>query len=426
MTTFRLGGRTFTTPLTLARALRDENLARLRRSLAGDDPASQRRFDQALTRALERAVGDLSGRYARELEAALDRIATRRAEISGAVDRAIAGQTVDVGAVRRAMDDLAEALRELHSPLDFLQRERAADPAAAAGTDAVRRFLAGAGDDVDEALRRFDAAPMGGHPGPAPSTALPAGLDPQHARRINASIGRSRMLQRLRDTSPSQFAEYLAAYVAKGADYAQRTTFATYAWFRMRSAVRGALGEFDAAHQLPGNIAVLKGPDHDVTVRGTDLVGVDVDTGRLLVVDNKALAAETVSDVSALTRNLATNLAADAASFALLLADPDVPQTVKAAIRRLQRAATALQAIERGLPEGERLTARWDLVRAVLVDNDIDLRITGAFGQSTDVSPRLREMGIRFLPEPAPAASAASGVGSSATGGTTPNHGGQP
>ncbi|MEK8105544.1 hypothetical protein NKG94_11085 [Micromonospora sp. M12] len=77
---------------------------------------------------------------------------------------------------------------------------------------------------------------------------------------------------------------------------------------------RGVLGEYSAAFSLSSVELFLKGPDANVKVAGTDLVGIGHD-GWVWLIDDKSHRATSVSGVSALTDNLATNLRRDAADF---------------------------------------------------------------------------------------------------------------
>lgn len=77
---------------------------------------------------------------------------------------------------------------------------------------------------------------------------------------------------------------------------------------------RGVLGEYGAAFSLSSIELFLKGPDANVKVAGTDLVGIGHD-GWVWLIDDKSHRARSVSGVSALTDNLVTNLRRDASDF---------------------------------------------------------------------------------------------------------------
>lgn len=138
---------------------------------------------------------------------------------------------------------------------------------------------------------------------------------------------------------PETLAELWKMFRARERGY----PFQRYLWY-LRRWVRGLAGEFAAAFAFGREVVFLKGPGWDVTVRGTDAVAVDIVSGRTYLIDNKAYLAETVQEVSALTRNLPRNLLEDAAAFEGTIAPhEDVPPAVHDAIGRIRRAAERIR-----------------------------------------------------------------------------------
>lgn len=186
-----------------------------------------------------------------------------------------------------------------------------------------------------------------------------------------------------------------------------RPTFARYVRGRMRAHVRGALGESTAAFALGPNAIFLKVPKDRVTDPGTDLVAIDLDTGRVLLIDNKALTAPegarargdfegsaTVASVTALTDNLERNLADDLDAFRAVLHLPGTPpriaDRVDGAIRRLDAALREI----RSLPPELLPSAREAGIARILDRHAIERTVTNAAGDVDALSPRLQALGL--------------------------------
>src|SRR5271170_1116589 len=113
--------------------------------------------------------------------------------------------------------------------------------------------------------------------------------------------------------------------------------------------VRGLVGEFTAAFELGDEgMVLLKAPDDNVTIPGTDLVGV-TRRGRTWLIDNKALTADEVESVTSLTSNISKNVADDAKDIAADVRKvaqkkrTPLDQRVARAARNLERAKKAIQ-----------------------------------------------------------------------------------
>jgi len=176
--------------------------------------------------------------------------------------------------------------------------------------------------------------------------------------------------------------------------------FRAYVRHEMVTYGRAVPGEFTAAFSLGSVLTLLKGPDVDVKVRGTDLVGVTSD-GWVWLIDDKSHRAASVSSVTALTDNLATNLRRDVADFEAAIAElkardpafrPD--PAILDAIDRMKAAAKEVDRIEStGKPANR--PAR---LHQALVDLKIKLKVTSAMGEVTEVSQALADLGITVQP----------------------------
>jgi hypothetical protein len=99
-------------------------------------------------------------------------------------------------------------------------------------------------------------------------------------------------------------------------------TLRSYIEARMRTHVRGTVGEFAAAFRLGPDFWLLNGPDYDVTVPGADFVVVSKRNGEIWFCDNKTLSDSSLGRVSSLVENIPENMArrtrraADASPFA--------------------------------------------------------------------------------------------------------------
>lgn len=165
----------------------------------------------------------------------------------------------------------------------------------------------------------------------------------------------------------------------------------------LQSHVRGKLGEFEASFRLGDDFHVLKGPEGSVTTAGTDLVVVNVKTGEVHIIDNKAFTTrEQVDAVSALTRNLPKNLSDDIAALTGALGGrPEVPIHVQAAVKKLDDARAELASL--GITDAAKATpAQQPTIAAVLAKHGIRREVTGAGGVVNRVSAALQAIGIEL------------------------------
>ncbi|MFF0152845.1 hypothetical protein [Micromonospora sp. NPDC005203] len=163
---------------------------------------------------------------------------------------------------------------------------------------------------------------------------------------------------------------------------------------------RGVLGEYSAAFSLSSIELFLKGPDANVKVAGTDLVGIGHD-GWVWLIDDKSHRAPSVGGVSALTDNLVTNLRRDAADFRAAIArlgrdDPGftADPRILDAISRMEDAAAEIDRINR---RGSAST-RPARISAALAERRLRLRVTSAAGEVREITQALRDLGLAVEP----------------------------
>ncbi len=218
------------------------------------------------------------------------------------------------------------------------------------------------------------------------------------------------ILPQLAMHNPQALAALWEAFRRKGGDAADAAGFRAYVRHEMVTFGRGVVGEYTAAFSLSSIEMFLKGPDADVRVRGTDLVGIGHD-GWVWLVDDKSHRAASVSSVTALTDNLTTNLRRDAGDFRTALAelrrqDPGfVPDPrVLDAIQRMDDAAAEIDRINRSEPADTRPAQ----IRQALTDRKLRLHVTSAAGQITEITQALRDLGLGVertgltVPQPTP------------------------
>jgi len=200
-------------------------------------------------------------------------------------------------------------------------------------------------------------------------------------------------LEKLAHDSPEHLAELWAQYRATP----MQRTFRQYILGRMVSHMRGMHGEFLAAFQLGEGLTLLKGPDYDVTIPGTDLVGV-TRSGEVWLIDNKAMTTPELESVGSLTRNLPQNMADDVGDFQTGLAAMPAPDpNVVAAVARLSTATHAIRALTAGMtPDQVNTTAVQAAIDTICAANRVRRVVTNAGGQVTGLSRGLQQRGIEL------------------------------
>ena len=199
-----------------------------------------------------------------------------------------------------------------------------------------------------------------------------------------------RTLELLAAENPQMLAEFAKASGAKS-----RSALRRYIRQRMVTHIRGLLGEFTAAFDLGDRLIFLKGPDYDVTIPGTDLVGVSRD-GRVWLIDNKAMSVDELGSVSSLTRNLPKNIGDDTAAFKDAFGIGRDPHIGKA-VSRLSKATKEIRELTKGMDADKVKTAAVQKkIAKICSDNGIDLVVSNAGGQIEGLSKGLKKAGIQF------------------------------
>jgi hypothetical protein len=208
--------------------------------------------------------------------------------------------------------------------------------------------------------------------------------------KLRTLVEGDRQLELLALENPEALQDFFAASGAKS-----RSALRSYIRRRMVAHIRGLLGEFTAAFQLGENLIMLKGPDYNVTIPGTDLVGVTRD-GRIWLIDNKALSAEELGSVSSLIQNVAKNVEDDTATFKSefgLKKDPHIGD----AVSRLNKATKEIKAITNGLTPQEVAAPKIQKqIAAILAEHRIERVITNAGGAVDGLSAGLLKAKIRL------------------------------
>jgi hypothetical protein len=208
------------------------------------------------------------------------------------------------------------------------------------------------------------------------------------------------IIQQVAMHNPQALAELWANFKATGRGVADAGAFRAYVRHEMVTFGRAVPAEYTAAFSLSSVEQFLKGPDANPRVGGTDLVGV-THADLVWLVDDKSHRTPSVSSVTALTDNLAQNLAKDAAEFRAAIArlrreDPGFVPDPKViyAIQRIEAVANAIADIERRAEP----RARPALIRRTLESSGIRMKVTSAMGEVRELSDALRELGLQYQP----------------------------
>jgi hypothetical protein len=210
-------------------------------------------------------------------------------------------------------------------------------------------------------------------------------------------------LARLAHESPTMLMEMWVSYSKH-----KKGNFGKYIFDRRtRSHVVGLAGEFHATFQLGGSHVLLKSPDYDVTIPGTDMVALTRADGTIWLIDNKAFQQEVLGTVPALVENILPALERDLRDFTAsgtAIQGPKDPvrgavsdQAITDAVGRLS-AATAdvrtylanIPAKRIGTPKVQKEIARR------LAKYNIKRVVTNAGGEISGLSAALAKLGIEF------------------------------
>lgn len=205
----------------------------------------------------------------------------------------------------------------------------------------------------------------------------------------------------LAQRAPDHFAELASLWVERAAALAAEgkkpPTLRDYVRNIMRTQVRGMHGEFTAIFALGREFWVMKGPDHAVTLPGTDYVVVSKTSGEIWFCDNKALSDHHLGRVSSLVENFPRNLADDLTDFEGMRRAPtiELPPQVTSALANARLASTEITALT------------GNLSREAILGVDVQRRITeicdrhgvrrvvsNAGGELTALSAGLTQHGI--------------------------------
>lgn len=176
-------------------------------------------------------------------------------------------------------------------------------------------------------------------------------------------------------------------------------TLRSYIQARMRTHVRGMVGEFSAAFQLGPDFWVLKGPDFDVTVPGTDYVVVSKANGEIWFCDNKTLSENSLGRVTSLVENIPQNMAEDVAEFGAMNSDGPfaMPDNVVSALANAQSASRAISDLVKPMSE-EQIKSQevQDQITAICDQAKVRRVVSNAGGQLGQLSSALSGLGIDF------------------------------
>ena len=371
----------------LRAALKDEPEF-LRRAIEAETDTGLKRYRKAITDKLK--AGGMPEEQAETLGKTIDLLNLRRRElIGGQLERALKDGT-DKLLVQR-LDELARGsgvrhegevwIAALRKRVNFHRANNNAERAREIEREIgrIESWLGKSGDAAADAKLQSEARLL------ADSI---AGTD--LANRVREGAGntiqylwlRFRITKMTGALTPAQAREAFVEYVG----HASKNFLGNY-------------GEFEVAFRLGRTHILLKAPDGMVNLPGTDLVAIPRDRGRTMLIDNKALNADQVDSVTALTRNLSGNFVDDLDDFVKLSNAADVPDHLRLTIQRMTKAKADLEAA--GLLELSRSARRSETVQKQIVDilnkNEIDVVVTNAGGKVTTISDDLEEIGLDLL-----------------------------
>jgi hypothetical protein len=223
--------------------------------------------------------------------------------------------------------------------------------------------------------------------------------DPDLLRQLHSNSG----LARLAHESPAMLMEMWVSY-----SKAKKGSFGAYVFGRRtRTHIVGLAGEFHAAFQLGDSLTLLKGPDYDVTIHGTDLVAVAHADGTVWLIDNKAWQQASVGAVTALVEKILDSMERDVRDFGRALTqtpDVDAPlpgalggQTVRDAAERLSKATKEIRDYLANVPKDKIDTPKVQRkIQGILDEHRIKRVVTNAGGEVTGLSAALTRLGIEL------------------------------
>ena len=223
--------------------------------------------------------------------------------------------------------------------------------------------------------------------------------DPDLRRHMEANLG----VARLAHESPTMLMEMWISYSKH-----KKGSFGTYIFDRRtRSHVVGLTGEFHATFQLGDSLVLLKSPDYDVTIPGTDMVALARADGTIWLIDNKAFQQEVLGTVPALVENILPSMERDVRDFAAqgtAVQRPKDPvrgavsdQAITDAVGRLS-AATADVRNYLAKVAKKRVSPKTvqKKIASILAEHNIKRVVTNAGGTISGLSAALAKLGIEF------------------------------
>jgi hypothetical protein len=300
-----------------------------------------------------------------------------------------------------------------HAPLDVVRPQEMTDFCTRHGIGADERAQLEAGlRDLNKVFREGELSwkdPASPSTDPLTTSAamrrdiLDRGADalglPRGSRIAEQMASAMVTLRRHASLSHEQFLDFAyewLQYVEKKEGRPQ--TLRGYIEARMRTHVRGMVGEFAATFQLGPDFWVLKGPDYDVTVPGTDFVVVSKRNGEIWFCDNKTLSDSGLGRVSSLVENIPGNMAQDAAEFGALGDSAfAMPDDVVASLASARKAADAIRPLVAGKSSKEiGSSAVQAEITKICDENGVRRVVTNAGGQLSQLSEALTGLGIDF------------------------------
>jgi hypothetical protein len=282
-------------------------------------------------------------------------------ETAGSLEKNIA----DLKRVGEAKGMTARELGELDGAVRDLSLERARSQRLPDTAEGVLRV---------EGLKKLDELEKAGKASPG----------------LRKVVEGDRQLELLAAENPQGLNDFFVASGAKS-----RSALRRYIRRRMVAHIRGLLGEFTAAFQLGDRLIFLKGPDYNVTLPGTDLVGVTRD-GRIWLIDNKALSDSELGSVGALMRHLPDNIADDTATFSAQFGQGPDPH-IGDAVKRLDKATKDIQRLTNGLtPDQVADRTIQQNIAAICAENGIERVVTNAGGRVEGLSKALKDAEVRL------------------------------
>jgi len=226
-----------------------------------------------------------------------------------------------------------------------------------------------------------------------------------HDRDLRNALETNSGVSRLAHESPTMLMEMWLGYSKGG----KKGSFGMYVFDkRTRSHLIGLAGEFHAAFQLGDSHVLLKGPDYDVTIPGTDLVAVAHSDGTIWLIDNKAFQEATVGKVNALVDNILPSMERDVRDFAASgtaqqpAVGPQVRgavsgQTVRSAVDRISQATKEIQQYLATVPGSKIDTPKVQKqITRILDQHGIKRVVTNAGGIVTGLNDALTKIGIEL------------------------------